>query len=103
MNTKEWMQALGPLRLVLMAGAAVLVLLLPWPGVEAGPVRTVVVPALGPIVFFVLLLDALMSRVNMIEADDRARARYRRCIQADLAAAGVLLLAWLPYFLSRTL
>jgi len=61
-------------------------------------VTTVLIPVLAPMTFMVLLLDALMARVFLTDAEGAARQRYKTILLADLLAAAVLLLRWLPYF-----
>jgi hypothetical protein len=99
-----WLTDVGPLRLmlallvllvVLMAPAALGEMRLDWPMV----VPTVVAPAVAPILFFVLMLDVLMTRVWMSSADEAGRARLRRAFRFDLAVTAVLVAAWTPFFL----
>ncbi|NLO80439.1 MAG: hypothetical protein GX093_09080 [Xanthomonadaceae bacterium] len=95
---------IGPLRLALGLSALVLAVFAPAPGIETrlegwGLIATGVLPALGPIVFFALLLDMLMSRVLMSDTDAAGRRRYRTAMLFDGAMALVLLLAWLPFLL----
>ena len=101
------LRQMGPLRVFLAAVAALLVLFSPGAGdVEVhegfGMVRTVLVPALSPIVFMLLMLDALMSRVMMGEAGEDMRRRYRNIIRFNLVVGLLLLVSWLPFFLSTT-
>ena len=100
-------QSIGPMRVTLGLFALALVILNPAPGATHtddgfGVFRTMIVPALSPLVFMVLMLDVLMSRVHMIDADQVTKSRYRRIIFFNLGLAGLLLLSWLPYFLSVT-
>src|SRR5205085_7750756 len=76
----RWAQALGPLRLALLAFALVVLALMPAPGVKAAfagwaMIPTVVLPVLAPLVFLGLLLDALMSSVFLIDAVSLRRAQ----------------------------
>lgn len=61
-------------------------------------IRGGVMPALAPLFFMVLLLDALMARVWMGEYDGAERLRLKRGMQADLAMVLLLVLAWGPFF-----
>ncbi len=95
----RWM---APLRLALVGTALALVVLRPEPGtrpVYAGweLVPTLIVPTLVPIIFMVLLLDAIMSAV-FLSSYPKERRRYRSLIGISLAAALVLLAWWWPYF-----
>jgi len=64
----------------------------------AGVVWAYVMPALAVILFFLLLLDALMNRVFMVEQSAAARRPLRLRLRADLLAVGLLLAFWGPYF-----
>ncbi len=66
-----------------------------------GVMTAYIIPAVVVLLFFVLMLDALMNRVFMIEQPNAVRALRRRRIGLDLAAAAALLLVWGGYF--RTL
>lgn len=63
-----------------------------------GVLTAYVIPSVVVIFFFVLLLDALMNRVFMIEQPDDIRRVKRLRMWVDLAAAGMLLAAWGTYF-----
>lgn len=65
-----------------------------------GMLTSYVTPSLVVIFFFLLLLDALMNRVFMIDAEGEDRASKRLRMWLDLAAVGGLLLCWMPYFRS---
>lgn len=93
------------MRLLLLGIALLLIILAP--GGDAHDVRegwalvtNVLIPALSPVVFMGLLLDALMSRVWMIDADQEARIRYRRILWLNLAASAAMVLAFVPYLRS---
>ncbi len=99
------LRELGVLRLALLAGALAAVLFMPAPGTRAvysgwPLVTTVLVPVLAPIVFMVLLLDALMARLFLTDAEGGARRRFRTAILVNLVAAAVLLLRWMPYYVA---
>lgn len=59
-----------------------------------------IMPSLVVILFFVLLFDALMNRVFMIEQEQPEVARRRLRMYLSLAAVAGLVLCWLPYFRS---
>ena len=95
----NWM---GPLRLMLVFGALALVVLRPAPGtppVHAGwdMIPTLVFPALVPLLFMVLLLDVIMSAVQLASHPGEQR-RYRIVIGMDLGMALLLVMWWWPYF-----
>lgn len=60
-----------------------------------------IIPALVVLFFFVLMLDALMNRVFMIEQPPEIRDVKRQRMWLDLAAGAGLLIVWGSYF--RTL
>jgi len=57
-----------------------------------------VVPAVVVILFFVLLLDALMNRVFMVELSGEKRAVRRLRVGLNLAAVAGILIFWGPYY-----
>lgn len=65
-----------------------------------GVMTAYIIPAVVVLFFFVLMLDALMNRVFMIEQPDEIRAIKRRRMWLDLIAGGGLLLVWGTYFRS---
>ena len=96
---------MGALRLLLLALAAAVIVLIPLSGggaVYSGwkLVTTVIAPVMAPIVFMVVLLDALMARVFLSEAAPAERGRLKTIIVIDLLAALLIMARWLPYFLS---
>ena len=66
-----------------------------------GVLTAYIIPALVVLFFFVLMLDALMNRVFMIEQPDEVKAVKRLRMWLDLGAGGAILLVWGTYF--RTL
>lgn len=95
----------GPLRVLLYLLSLVLALAAGAAGGETAyqgwaVIPTLVVPALVPIVFFVLLLDVMMSAVFMVDKQGAERRRYRHLLGLDLAVWLVLTAAWLPFFLA---
>jgi len=97
------LRGFGWLRHALLLATLVLIVFVPPPGTRAvltgwPLVTTVLIPVLAPMTFMVLLLDALMARVFLTDAEGAARQRYKTILLVDLLAAAVLLLRWLPYF-----
>ncbi len=95
---------IGAMRLALVASALITLPLVVFANMEPkgiGVMTAYVVPSLVVILFFVLLLDALMNRVFMIEQAEEVRTLRRRRMWLDLVAAILLLLIWGSYF--RTL
>lgn len=66
-----------------------------------GVLTAYVVPSLVVLFFFVLMLDALMNRVFMIEQPPDVAALKRLRMWLDLAAGAAILIVWGSYF--RTL
>lgn len=66
-----------------------------------GVMTAYVVPSLTVIFFFVLMLDALMNRVFMIEQPPEERSVRRLRMWLSLGAGVAILVVWGPYF--RTL
>lgn len=94
---------LGPLRLALLICVVLALVFIPATGVRASfsgwaLVTTVLIPVLTPILFLLLLLDALMSRVFLTDTQGVARRRFKRIVLINLLAALVLLIRWLPYY-----
>lgn len=103
-NTMELVKRIGGMRLALVALSLIslpLVAFVDMPAQGIGVLTAYVTPALAVIFFFVLLLDALMNRVFMIEQPDAVRSVKRSRMHLDLLAAAGLLLVWGSYF--RTL
>ena len=93
---------LGLLRIKLYALAVVVIIFTPLPGTVAdyqwpGIVVTVVMPALAPLVFMVVLFDAVMSKVV---ASGTHSPRAQRIFLTGLILASIILLRWLPYLLA---
>lgn len=99
---RQLLKWLRPLRLMLLFGALVLLVLRPAPGTPpayAGwdMVPTLVAPSILPLLFMVLLLDAIMAAVQLASYPGERR-RYQTVIGVDLGMALLLLLWWWPYF-----
>ncbi|WP_290652376.1 hypothetical protein [Aquisalimonas sp.] len=95
---------LGMLRSALILGAVFVMVMAPPPGVRVvyegwGFIETVLMPTVAPLFLTGLLLDALMSRVMMSDADEATRARLRLSLRTELLVALVLVLAYAPFFL----
>lgn len=99
------LRELGALRLMLGVLVLIAVVFAPSPDVETqrsgwGLVTTAVVPALGPIIFFVVLFDMLMCRVLMSDTTPAGRKRYRLALLYDGSLVLILLISWLPFLLA---
>lgn len=99
---RQLLNWLGPLRVMLLLGTLAVILLRPAPGTPPvysgwGMLPTLVVPALVPLFFMVLLLDAIMGAVWLASSPGERR-RYRTVIGVSLGMALLLTLWWWPYF-----
>jgi hypothetical protein len=96
---------LGPLR-IMLTGLVVLLSLFPTsPRTDIGYsgwalITTLLAPAIVPIVFMGLLLDMLMTRVWISSAQGADRNRLKGILIFETLLAIVMLVAWLPFFLS---
>ena len=94
---------LGPLRIMLGSAAITMMVMRPASGAEAiyegwAVYPTLLFPALAPIVFMVLMLDALMSRVLLNDKQGSEKARLQRAMWTDLGIGGLSLVVWYSYF-----
>lgn len=100
----DYLKHLGPLRIFLGLAAVVAILLRPAPGAEVvyegwAVVSTLLLPVLAPLLFLLLMLDALMTKV-ILGADAQQRDKYRHILWTDLLVGLAVLLYWLPYFIT---
>lgn len=96
---------LGVMRLALGVLALAVLVMAPRPGTAAvmdswRMLPTLIVPTLAPLVFLVLMLDALMARVHMTSVRGAALARYRRVVAVDLLLGLIVVVWWAPYFIA---
>lgn len=101
----SYVRQLGPLRMTLAALALLSIAFMPPPRTPIaydlwGFLYTVVVPVLAPLVFMVLMLDLLMSRVFMSSAEGTQRARYRLISLVNLALGIGIVIRFLPFLLA---
>ncbi len=99
------LKVFGPIRLTLYLAT---LSLLPFAfladnGAEAGWRATVsaVTPPLAVLMFFVLLLDALMNKLFAVDAHQgETTGPFGRRLWTSLGGAALILLAWGPFFLA---
>jgi len=101
---RAWFQGFGPLRLLLVGLAVLLVVLGPFSGGAVSfegfsLITTLVAPVAYAVFVFVLPLDMMMTRIFMSDATDAKRAALRRVLITEAALLAVLVLAWLPFVL----
>jgi hypothetical protein len=61
-------------------------------------VPTLIIPAIVPILFFVLLLDVLMTWVFRVDAEGSDRIRLGRILIFDISLVVLLVISWAGYF-----
>jgi len=93
-----------PLRVVLAIFAILIAVFAADAGTKADyeggqVILTLILPALTPIIFLVLLLDALMNRVWLIDAAATDTTKYRNLIRINLVLAALVFIRWIPYFI----
>ncbi len=103
----DFFRMLGPLRSALVCGSVVVMFFAPPADARTiyegmGFVRTMVMPAIAPLFVVGLLLDALMCKVLMNDPHGAGAARLRPAMWTELIVAGVLTVAYAPFFLSMT-
>lgn len=96
---------LGAMRMFLALLALLALVFAPRPGTPPvlegwRMVPTLILPTLAPLVFLVLMLDALMARVHMTSVRGEALARYRRIVVVNLLIGLMLVGYWTPYFIA---
>ncbi|MEJ2509185.1 MAG: hypothetical protein P8009_06860 [Gammaproteobacteria bacterium] len=96
---------LGPLRVALVLLGISLVVLIPAPGTPAvftgwALATTVIVPSLVPIVFMLLVFDAVMSRVVNDSREPATRLRLRHILWTDLVLAAALAFEGIPFLVA---
>ncbi len=94
---------LGWLRLLLAIVAIIAIAATPKAGtlaVYAGwqIVPTLIVPVLAPLIFMLLLMDALMSRIWMTDKEPQERRHFKLAIALNLLLALGMAASWYPYF-----
>lgn len=63
-------------------------------------VPTLLVPAITPIVFFVLAFDVMMSSILFADNVNEVRSRFKFILIVEISFLIILFSSWLPYFLS---
>ena len=94
---------LGILRICLILFALLAIILVPEPDAATAYsgwqiIPTLIAPAMTPLIFMVLMFDFMMCRIRM--SDEEVRNKFRMIGYIDLATALLLLIVWLPFFLT---
>ncbi len=63
-------------------------------------VPAMVSPVLAPILIVVLLFDVIMSKVQAADDPEAKSTRYRLIARIDLTFIGLMLLYWIPFFIT---
>ena len=93
----------GPLRLALLGAAALCALFATAPGSRLSLegwnlITTLVLPALAPLLLFGLLLEILMSSIQMGQAQDAERKRWQWILGVEILFVAALIFSWMPFF-----
>ena len=100
---KNFFNEIGALRVMLMTTTLLSLSAIPFTDTNVrmegwGLLPDVLVPVVSFILVFIILLDMLMSRVFMIEADEAKRKKFNKIFLLELTLIVSLLLLWSPYF-----
>lgn len=96
-------QTFGVLRLSLMAFVVIDMIARPKPGTTpvyetSHAMVSMMITALAPILFMLLLLDAIMTLVYMSSMPAERKSGYRVILVTNLLVATGFFIYWLPYF-----
>ena len=102
-EVKHIIRAFGPLRITLILLVIIDMLLRPEPGTRLAyegweMVPGLLAPVMSPILFMLLLLDAIMAMVYRSDKPVEVKARYLIIVMVNIVLAITLLLRWLPFF-----
>ena len=103
-NLLKYLSAFGPMRVVLLLVVLFCIVIRPELGREAvytgfGIVTDLLAPVIVPILFMLLMLDAIMGKIYMSDKQDIERHYYRVIVWTNLITGIVLFLYWLPYYI----
>ncbi len=98
------LKEMGFLRIILFSTTLFFISIVPTPGTHESydgidALFNTVIPSMTPLIFMVLLLDALMSRVMIDGKDEAGKVVSRRNSYISLALAMILVLFWAKFFL----
>ena len=96
-----YLRGLRPMRIALAILAISSMLLAPPAGTRIVMhgwqlATTLIIPSVTPLIFFGLLLDALMGRVRLSDSTGAEAKRYRSIVWTDLMLTAGLVIAWYP-------
>jgi len=104
-SLSRYLLELGPLRVALVVLGISIFVLMPPAGTPAeftgwALATTVIIPSLVPIVFMLLIFDAVMSRVVNTSEEPAGRARLRHILWTDVVLAIALGYVGIPFLLA---
>ena len=99
----KFISDIGFLRSLLGLSALIVILFVPEPGTRVmlhGPqmISTLLFPTLAPLIFLVLLLDTLMTRVWMVDSEGAETSRLRLIMWFNLLLAMLIAIRWYGFF-----
>jgi len=102
---KNLLGELGELRVTMLCATLLSLSAIPFTNTDVrmdgwGLVPDVLVPVVSFILVFILLLDMLMSRVFMVEANAEKRQRFSKIFWLELMQVVSLIVLWAPYFIA---
>jgi len=102
---KRFLDSLGVLRVTMLCTTLLSLSAIPFTNTDVrmegwGLLPDVLVPVVSFILVFILLLDMLMSRVFMIEAEAQKRQRFSKIFWVEFAQVVSLIVLWSSYFIA---
>lgn len=101
----KFIKSLGPFRLFLIISAFVLMICaffaIGWLESEIDEYKLAlyVSSALAPIIFFLLLFDMLMNRIQISDKEGAEQNNYRCFIRLEAITVFLLVVSWTPFFM----
>ena len=102
---KNFFDEIGALRVMMLIATLLSLSAIPFTNTDVrmeglGLLPDVLVPVVSFILLFILLLDMLMSRVFMIEADTEKRKKFNQIFLLELLQIVLIISLWSPYFIA---
>lgn len=99
----KFISDIGILRLLLGVSALVAILVVPAPGTRVilhgyQMIGTLILPTMAPLIFLVILLDTLMTRVWMVDSVGAETARLKLIMRFNLVLAILIAIRWYGFF-----
>lgn len=102
----KFIQSLGPFRLFLIISALVLMVFamfaIDWleSELDSDKLSLYVSSAMTPIIFFLLLFDMLMNRIQIADKEETEKNNYRCFIRLEAFVVFLLVASWTPFFMT---